>query len=83
MQIDRGMVVTIEKESQSAAMVVMSMRNDGHVHIPEIETQLLGVVPEDVGLAHVEEQVLPIVQLDMQAQTMFNGQTVGGGVFYE
>lgn len=68
---------------QATAMVVMSVRNDGDVHLGDIQPEAKGIFGKECALSHVEKHSSAIVQLDIEAQSMFCRKSAEACVFYE
>ena len=78
--IDRGPAVQLEKGAEAAAVVVVSVRDDGPTDSRQVDTQPHRVIGEEPTLPHVEEQLAAVVHEDVQAQAVLDGQPHVAGV---
>jgi hypothetical protein len=75
------MVVDLQKMLQSTSMIIMSMRDDGEIASSEVDVHPRGIIDEKCALPHVEKDLLPLLRLDVQTQSMFHWQLLATRIF--
>lgn len=82
-EVDGGGGVAFEEGRESAAVVVVTVGEDGEVDGGEVDAQRGGVFGEEGGLPHVEEDA-GTAGFDVQAESVFGAEGVAhGGIFNE
>lgn len=80
-QIDRGMIIDLQKSSQAAAVVIMAMRENAKVHLGQIDAQFFCVIGKSTGLTGIKKDIA-ICSFDVQAQTVFGSKIFAeSGIF--
>ena len=72
MHIDRRMGIEGKEMGKPTAVVVMSVREDGIVHLLQINVQTGCIADKSVALSHVKKDLTSVVHSDMETQPMFN-----------
>ena len=81
--VDLRRGVALAEGPDAAAVVIVSVREDGRIHRPQVDAQSVGVLEEAAVRPHVEEDLV-MGRLDVQAQPVCRRQAgVTGGVFQQ
>ena len=67
---------------QTSTMIVVTMRDDCHIHVSDAHAKPLGILSEEGALPHIEQNMLAST-FYVKAQAMLNGKSSLTRILYE